>query len=228
MPAGYAVETISSLPFGHLIGGPLTAAIDAQALGAKATVDFIQDVGFIPPNPDEDSLFPTPGAQDAAGQPLVAGDFGQVRMITFTYIASSVPQVDNAGNPVLDAAGNRVLGPGSVTLTVPLLTVVPIPYLAISEMTIDFVAKISESITATRKAADNRRLQGSSTAKGGWGPVSGSLKASYSSTHTSSSERSSKYQTELTMSIHVRATSESMPKGLGRMLDILEKAIIPG
>lgn len=210
MPAGYAVETISSLPFGHLIGGPLTAAIDAQSQGAKATVDFIQDVGFIPPNPDEDMLFPTAGAQDAAGNALVPGDMGQVRMITFTYST-----IDGAGAVVQSQ------------LSVPLLTVVPIPYLHIAEMTIDFVAKISEAITSTRKAQDNRRLNGSSTAKAGWGPVSGSLKASYSSTHTSSSERSSKYNTELTMSIHVRATSESMPKGLGRVLDILEKTIRP-
>jgi hypothetical protein len=208
MPAGYAIETISSLPFDMLIGAPLTAAINAQALGAKATVDFIQDVGFIPPSNDEDMLFLTAGATDAAGAPLIPGDLGQVRTVTFTYATT-------------DATG----AVSTAQLTVPLLTVVPIPNLQIAEMTIDFIAKISETITSTRKAQDARRLEGSATAKGGWGPVSGSMKASYSSTHTSSSERSSKYQTELTMSIHVRATSESLPKGLGRVLDILAATI---
>jgi hypothetical protein len=198
----YAVETISSLPFDTLIGAPLTAAIDAQAHGAKATVDFIHDVGFIPATTNEDPLFPV----DSQGQPAAVGDadFGDVRMVTFTY-------------SLADGTG--------ATVTVPLLTVVPIPYLYISEMTIDFVAKISETITATINSTDTRATAASAQAKGGWGPVSGSLKASYSSTHTSNSERSSKYQTELTMSVHVRATSESMPKGLSRVLDILASAI---
>ena len=206
---GYAIETVSSLPFGTLIGAPLTAAIEAQAQAAKATVDFIQEVGFVPEDADEDALFPSDGDGDEP-------DFGEVRMVTFSYASNAVPLAGDDADAV---------GAGTVTLTVPLLTVVPIPYLAISEMTIDFMAKISESITATKKTADDRRLQGSSTAKGGWGPVSGTLKASYSANHSSTSERSSKYNTEMTMSIHVRATSESMPKGLGRILDILEKAI---
>jgi len=37
---------LNALPFKTLIGGPLTAAIQAQALAAKNTVDFIHDVGF--------------------------------------------------------------------------------------------------------------------------------------------------------------------------------------
>jgi hypothetical protein len=203
---GYAVEQISSLPFDQLIGAPLTAAINAQAQGAKATVDFIQDVGFLP-TPNADALFPDAPAGGIVPAPADA-DFGPVRMVTFQYQA-------------LDA--NGVVG--QRTLTVPLLTVVPIPYLQISEMTIDFVAKISEAISETKKDTDTRKKAGSVSTKGGWGPVSGSMKASYSSTHTSDTERSSKYQTELTMSIHVKAGSESLPKGMGRILDILTAAI---
>ncbi len=208
MPKGYAIEAVSSLPLGYLIGAPLTAAVDAQAQSAKATLDFIQDVGFMPPSPNEDMLFLTPGAVDPAGNPLVPGDLGAARTATFTYSAS-----DPAGNPV------------QAKLTVPLLSIVPIPMLLIEEMTIDFVAKISEAITSSRKDVDNRRKEGSANASGGWGPVSAGLKASYSSTHTSQVDRSSKYQTELTMSVHVRATSEGLPKGMGRVLDILAATI---
>jgi len=213
MAKGYAVETISSLPFGLLIGAPLTAAIEAQAQGAKATVDFIQDVGFLPPAKNEDMLFLSsaeiPKADD--GNPQYAeGDLGAVRMVNFTYSS-----VDGEGKT------------GTSKLSLPLLTVVPIPYLEINEMTIDFTAKISEAITSTRQDKDDRRKQGSANVGGGWGPISGGLKGSYSSTHTSTSERSSKYQTELTMSIHVRATSESMPRGLSRVLDILASTIKP-
>ena len=43
-------RTLRSLPFGRIIGGPMTAAIEAQALAARSTIDFIKSVGFIPPS----------------------------------------------------------------------------------------------------------------------------------------------------------------------------------
>jgi len=39
-------EQFGGLPMDQLIGGPLTAACDAQVSLARATSDFIQDVGF--------------------------------------------------------------------------------------------------------------------------------------------------------------------------------------
>jgi hypothetical protein len=42
---GFATE-LNNLPFKALIGGPLTAVIQAQALSSKKTVDFIHQVGF--------------------------------------------------------------------------------------------------------------------------------------------------------------------------------------
>jgi uncharacterized protein DUF2589 len=203
--AAYALETVSSLPFGMLIGAPLSAGVEAQSQAAKATIDFIREVGFKPADPNSDPLFPL----DNNGNPRNDdADFGDVRVVTFKYQTTN-----GAGEP------------GTATLTVPVLTVVPIPYFSIDEMTIDFVAKITESITSTVKAEDNRRKDASATVSGGWGPVRGGLKASYSSSHTSTSEKSSKYNTELAMTIHVRATSESMPKGLARVLDILASGI---
>lgn len=197
MADNYAVEQIASLPFGHLIGAPMTAAIEAQAAAAKATVDFISEVGFVPSDPDDDPLFPTTGP---------AGDMGEVRMITFTY--------ESAG----DASS-------SASLTVPLLTVVPIPYLGIDQLTIDFVAKISEAVTAQRKNASSSVVRGSANAKIGWGPVSAGLKGSYSRKHASTSSRTSKYQTELTMNVQVTASSSDMPGGMARVLDILQDLI---
>jgi hypothetical protein len=210
MPGSYAIETISSLPLGMLIGAPLTAAVNAQAQAAKATLDFIMDVGFVPPDPNKDAIFPdTPQAPDSQGNvsPLA---IGPVRTVTFTYERTDT---DPSGNPIKAA------------LTVPLLTVVPIPYLNIDEVTIDFVAKISESIAQSHKDNDSKVATLSTQAKAGWGPFSASLKGSFSATHTSTNERNSKYQTELTLTIHVRATSESIPKGMGRVLDILTSII---
>jgi uncharacterized protein DUF2589 len=43
---GAAAEELSSLPFKPIIGGPLTAAIQAQAVAARAIVDFVRAVGL--------------------------------------------------------------------------------------------------------------------------------------------------------------------------------------
>lgn len=228
MAKNYAIESISSLPFGMLIGAPLSAAIEAQAQAAKATIDFILTVGFLPPtlpvgatqaqlaNPDPVDI------TKADSQPVTAGGFtpdavtnaGQTRMVTFSYATKTVDPTD----PTKTIDSNA-------TITVPLLSVVPIPFLQIDEMTIDFVAKITEVITANSKASSASVKAASTQASGGWGPISAGLKGSISSTHTSTSERSSKYQTELTMTIHVRASSESMPKGMGKVLDMLASLI---
>jgi Protein of unknown function (DUF2589) len=274
MAKNYAVEAISSLPFGMLIGGPLNAAIEAQAQAAKSTIDFILQVGFLPasavnagalvadPDPvevSEPDAVPAPGTN-----PMTAA--GQTRMVTFSYTTTNedpamlamvtAAQAAAAGaanaaaapaavqlvpgvTPAVTAAVNAAVAapnatPQTVaaaivpsltnqtaTISVPILSVVPIPFFAIEEMTIDFMAKITEAITSNSKSQKNKAMSASTQAKGGWGPVSGSMKAGMSSTHSSTSERSSKYQTELTMSIHVRATSESMPKGMARVLDML-------
>ena len=281
MAKNYAVETVSSLPFGMLIGAPLSAAIDAQSQAAKATIDFILQVGFLPPtavapaagggaavlNADPDPVDVTQPDAIPAANADPATNAGATRMVTFSYTttnqdiaianlssqvaaaaaaannpANAIAAVQNFANatpamiaaavaagaianpaptPASIAAAVRLSTNQTATISVPLLSVVPIPFFSITEMTIDFVAKITEAITASSRATSQDVKSASAQTHGGWGPVSGSMKAGMSSTHTSASERSSKYQTELTMSIHVRASSESMPKGMGRVLDML-------
>ena len=39
-------QELRALPLDHIIGSPMVAAIKAQALAAKTTVDFIKEVGL--------------------------------------------------------------------------------------------------------------------------------------------------------------------------------------
>lgn len=278
MAKNYAVETVSSLPFGMLIGAPLSAAIEAQTQAAKATIDFILQVGFLPASAiavgagGAPALVADPNPVDVTQPDAVPAltanpstNAGQTRMVTFTYAttnedaavvgvaaaaaAAAAAQANAAGaaaavqnvagvTPAMTAAANAAAAAQgataasvaaaivpstnqTATISVPLLSVVPIPFFSIDEMTIDFVAKITEAITASSKATSQSVKSASAQAQGGWGPVSGGFKAGMSSTHSSTSERSSKYQTELAMTIHVRASSESMPKGMAKVLDML-------
>lgn len=201
---GYAINNITALPFGRIIGGPLKAAIEAQGLAAKATVDFIQVVGFKPQ--DTDPFFPDDDQQDP--------DMGDVRNVTFKYT-------------IKDTAGD----PQEASLTVPILTIVPIPFIRIDEMTIDFTAKIMEEMSSAHK--DSHISNYSKTTKGSysagwwwWGRVNYGFTASYSSSHSSTNTSSNRFKTELTMNVHVRAVQDDVPGGLSRVLDILESAIL--
>ena len=123
----YANRTLRSLPFGRIISGPMVAAIQAQALAAQSTVNFIKEVGF-----------KRTDANAAAGETAdAAGDIGEIRNVTFKFKRKTSDGSSASGTT--SGAGEEV-----VELTVPLLTIVPIPYIRIDEMTIQFTANITE------------------------------------------------------------------------------------
>jgi hypothetical protein len=42
------IARVRSLPLGELLGGTMVAVVQADALAARATLDFVQEVGFVP------------------------------------------------------------------------------------------------------------------------------------------------------------------------------------
>jgi hypothetical protein len=192
-----AVSELRQIPFGYLIGAPMKAAIEAQALAAKTTVDFIEKVGFIPPDPDQDMLF-IDETKDADG--------GTVRNVTFQY-----KKIDENG------------AEKNVELTVPILAIVPIPYIRLDEMTIDFTAKLTDTITSTTKTAFKLDSSVKGTYKAWWSPISLEFRTAMS--YQRSREQASRFAREYTININVRAVQDDMPAGLERVLDLLEQTI---
>jgi Protein of unknown function (DUF2589) len=204
---GYVTRALTQLPFGNIIGGPMKAAIEAQALAARSTIEFIQTVGFEQQN--DDALFPSIDA--ASGKVSdTNSSFGKVRTVTFEYQQQNVNGTET-----------------KATLTVPLLTIVPIPFLRIDEMTIDFMAKMTEEYKHKNSTNTNLDIAVNSNFqyKAFWSPVSANFNVAVSSKHSASSENSSRFSTEATMSVHVRAVQDSMPGGMAKILQILENAI---
>jgi len=110
----------------------------------------------------------------------------------------------------------------SFSLTVPLLSIVPIPFIRIDEVNIDFSAKLNDVVRNDSSTSSSFGI--SLGANAGWGWGSASLRASYSRSSQSSS--SSTYQSEYNMSVKVRAGAAPMPEGMARILDILEQVIL--
>lgn len=192
-----AVDEVRQIPFDVLIGSPLKAAIEAQGLAAKTTIDFIEKVGFLPPDPDEDPFF-TDEEADVVG--------GTVRNVTFKYTKKDENDVDR-----------------EVEVTVPILSIVPIPYLRIDEMTIDFTAKLTDAIENTVKTGFDLNSEVKGSYRAFWSPIRLDFRTAVS--YKDSRESASRYAREYQMRVNVRAVQDDIPAGLERILDMLEESI---
>jgi len=184
-PSTVATNALQALPFDTLIGGPLDAAINAQAMAAKTSWEFIQEVGL---NIDEK------GKKEAVN-------------VTFFYNKN-----------------------GQMTkLIVPILTIVPIPYIAIDDMNIKFTANISAASSSVEETSSSSETQmgGEAEARLKIGPfgVKAKFKANYSSKKDSKASQESKYSVEYTMDVAVHAGQSDMPAGLATVLNILQSSI---
>lgn len=193
-------DEIANLNFQNLIGGPLNAVIKAQAQSAITSVDFIKSVGF-------------------------NQQTGEVEMVTFTYIKSVPDMIDDPNDTntpkrkIPDPSGK--VHDQTTKLSVPFITMLPIPFIRIEETTIDFNAKITSVQESTTTSSHD--LSVSLGAKGGWGPVSVELKASYS--YKKSTSETQKTERTYSMTIHVKAVQDELPEGTARLLTILENSI---
>ncbi len=179
-------KDLSSMPFGSMIGGPLSACIDAQEQAATSTVNFIRRVGFSQENPDE------------------------VINVSFKYKRDGK----------------------NVELTVPLLTIVPIPFIAIDTVNINFKATLKSVDTESLKERVNESdyyNSSSSTYRGLRNFCTSRNRSvmygSVSNKKDSVATQKSSYSVEATIDINVVAHQESMPAGLSKVLEMLNQAI---
>jgi len=185
-PSQVATSALQAIPFGSIIGGPLKACIEAQAMAAQTSWKFIQEVGL---NTNAETGEKT--AVNVSFQFMQNGRMSQ--------------------------------------LNVPLLTIVPIPYIAIQSIDINFKANISASSSSVQEDTSSTSMSGSLDVKTkiGWGPfsVEAKMNANYSSKKDSKATQDSKYSVEYTMDVAVKAGQESMPAGLAKVLELLGSAM---
>ena len=208
---------LSSIDFAGMIGGPLVAVVNAQAKSAMTTVSFVKEVGFYPDNYGDDQS----NDQDEKDKVLLRGKPVYVNF-DFTKQIEQQKKDDN-GNLMTDDNGDPVmeLQPVEMQLKVPILTMLPIPYLRVEEVEINFNAKIT-SMTKTSSETE-KKIGGSfeAQAKWGWGSAKLKVSASYKSKKNSSSELAKTYS----LGVRVRAVQDEMPAGMEKVLNILEENI---
>lgn len=185
-PSQIATSALQAIPFSSMIGGPLKACIEAQAMAAKTSWEFIQEVGL---NTD-----PQTGEKKAVN-------------VSFSFIQNG----------------------REVQLNVPLLTIVPIPYIAIHSVDINFKANISAASSSVNETSSSQAIDAGAEITAGLrvGPfhMDAKLNANYSSKKDSRATEESKYSVEYTMDVAVKAGQDSMPAGLAKVLELLGNSL---
>lgn len=107
------------------------------------------------------------------------------------------------------------------TLSVPILTMLPIPFIRVQETAIEFNAKINSVQETKTTASDDVTVAAEGSV--GWGPFSAKLNASYA--HQSSTANGEKVERNHSLAVRVKAVQEELPAGTDRLLGILESTI---
>lgn len=210
-------QELASIDFESMLGGPLIAVVNAQAQAAMSTVNFIKQVGF------------KKKAEESAG-----GDTGTEEPIyvTFKYPKELSPYqpavAADPGDP--NATPPRPARPAVLAvpavfetqqLTVPILTMLPIPFIRIDLATVDFNAKINS--VEYRKTDTNLKIDSELEAKAGW--LFGSAKLKVSTSYQRTTSQGTTVDRTYSLAIHIKAVQDEMPAGMEKLLSILEGAI---
>jgi hypothetical protein len=201
-----------------MLGGPLVAVVNAQAQAAMSTVNFIKEVGFRKPAAEQPA-----GGDTTTETPIY---------VTFKYpkeLSPFVPAVPaDPGDPA--AVPPRAARPAVAAipavfqtqeLQVPILTMLPIPFIRIDLTTIDFNAKINS--VEYQKTDTNLKIDAALEAKAGW--LWGSAKLNVSTSFQRTTSQGTNVDRTYSMSVHIKAVQDEMPAGMERVLGILEGAI---
>jgi hypothetical protein len=113
----------------------------------------------------------------------------------------------------------------TMMLEVPILTMLPIPFIRIEETTIDFNAKIN-SVEET-KTDETFKVDASLSAKVQYPPLFSvaTVKLKVSTSYQKNTQTGTKVDRTYSMAVHIRAVQDEMPAGLEKILGILEDAI---
>ncbi|MBP6455397.1 MAG: DUF2589 domain-containing protein [Chitinophagaceae bacterium] len=215
-PSVDLVSELNSLDFSKLIGGPLQAAIKAQVDSSMASISFIKQVGFNPIyEKDDDGEL----VLDDDDKPILLRN--ELIYVDFSHEEIEFTKKEGSNNPdeiISDDPSKRTLK----VVRVPLLAITSIPFIRIETVDVDFNVKLNS--VSTYKVKD--------TVKGGFsfGSSTGGLAALLGSKIDFKVSASTKRETtagvsvkkEYTMGVRVKATQDSIPEGLERVLGMIQ------
>lgn len=195
-------QQFTGLPMDSLIGGPLNAAAKANSAMALTQTKFMLDTCF-----DTDNSGSTPSLS-----PI---------MINMTLNRSVIDE--RTSPPSIQQA--------PTTITLPLLTIIPLNSLGVDNVNITFEMEVKSSYgeDSSQSSSSSTHTSGSFEAKFGWGPISATVKGNASYDKSDSSNFSTHYQksNSAKYTVLVHAGQLPLPKGVNTIIEAYTKAIEP-
>lgn len=148
------------------------------------------------------------------------------RELTIVYTGDK-SKITAEARLILEVKEQQELIPAAVQkmqIEVPILTMVPIPFIKVEYADIDFNVKINSVSTTETKDSSNTDIKSNTSYKGIFSRFNTSLSASFSNQKSSNSKEEVKKDYSLNISIH--AVQDDMPAGVSRILDMLEESIV--
>ena len=115
-----------------------------------------------------------------------------------------------------------------VVINVPMIAIVPIPYIAINSIDISFKATVNgvESESSSTETEYESKENKKSTRKSGlFRRKTTTINSTFSTKRDSKSTQDSKFSVEATIDVAVHAGQESMPAGMAKILEMLGAAM---
>ena len=189
---------------GRAASGPLANPPSTNLVSELNNIDFRKMIG---------------GPLQAAVDAQVASSLATVNFInsvgfaTDTNGARTLVMVDfsHTRNNVDATTGATVAK--VVHVNVPLLAMLPIPSLRIEHVIVDFNVKLN----SVESSSTSDALGVNAEVKGGWGPVSFKVSASYQRKTATSVEVKKEYS----LNVNVKAVQDEIPAGLEKILNML-------
>ncbi|KUM03629.1 hypothetical protein AWB61_19245 [Chromobacterium sp. F49] len=194
-------QQFSGLPMKSLIGGPLQAAAEAQQSLAMTQTNYILETGF--------SRITDKNGKLVGYKPITAA-------------------IELAGTrPVVGTDGKVTPANSALTLDFPILTMMPIPSMAVTSVDITFDMEVKSSYTHETTDDSSSKLHVDSTwdAKAGWGCFSVEVKGSvaYDSSNSHSDTQSYQKSNDARYHVEVKAEQQPLPDGIKMLLQAFSK-----
>lgn len=126
---------------------------------------------------------------------------------------------------VTPAAGAQPAQFERMTLQVPVLTMLPIPFIKVAEATIDFNVKINSVTTSQSKESSSYGGKLDVTTSFSIWRFKTTAKLNATLSNQKSSSNSENVKRDYSLNIHIKAVQDDIPEGTSRLLDILHDSI---
>ncbi|MDE7075815.1 MAG: DUF2589 domain-containing protein, partial [Clostridia bacterium] len=114
-----------------------------------------------------------------------------------------------------------------MTLQVPLLTIVPIPFIRVATTDIELNVKINSIYNSSNTSDTNVDASVSASAKKKGFFFSGNINMNASVSHQQKKSTTEEVKKEYSLNIKIHAVQDDLPAGMSRILDVLEESIVP-